>query len=328
MNTTIYGYRSDNVGVLKYTDKLCKNLANQEDISCEEPPKLMYPGMLNQVLLNGIKLRTISSDLIHICNQDDLATFLFPKSLDFVVTIHDLFRYTEGDLFLDGFRGEKIVKNLKRANKVIAISEFTKGQILDNTKVSKEDINVIYQGVDLDDLYPEEGEIEYEKYILHVGTEINRKNIQGLIDIFCIYKENNPKAKLIRVGEPSKKTKKHIEKLDLELGKDVIYEQNISIKRLRALYTNAEKLAFPSHAEGFGRPIVESLACETPVIAFDRNPMNEILPKKMLVNPDQKERFAQKLSKNYNINCRKIASKFNWEKTAEKTYNVYKEAKK
>ncbi|PSH02159.1 MAG: hypothetical protein BRC26_01980 [Nanohaloarchaea archaeon QH_8_44_6] len=104
----------------------------------------------------------------------------------------------------------------------------------------------------------------------------------------------------------------------------MIYESDITDEKLVALYSNAEKLLFPSHGEGFGRPMLESLACGTPVVAYDKRPMSEILPEDMLVDEDVEFMKKAVESKFEDEVCRGIAQKYTWNKTAEKTIMTYR----
>lgn len=323
----LFGYHQGHSGVCIYTEKLfhaLEDLDFEYEFELSEPSRKLKPQAMNQILLNTFSLRNQSSEIIHLTNQDDLGTLLPFSDVDnLFVTVHDLFRKTDPSAPLDEFRSSRYIKNIeKKADKVIAISEATKEQLIKHSEVEEERIEVIYQGVDTKKFQPQ-GEVEYDEYILHVGTEIPRKNVEGLITIFEKYKELNSDVKLIRVGEISETVKQKIDESSLEVGEDVIYEKDVSFNRLKALYTNAEKLAFPSHAEGFGRPIVEALACGTPVIAYDRKPMNEILPEEMLVEFEDESEFAEKLDMQVEINLRRIAKKFNWRKTARETAETY-----
>ncbi len=323
----LFGYHRQHSGVCIYTEKLfdaLKDLDTEYEFKLSEPGKKLKPQAMNQVLLNNFKLRNQESEIVHLTNQDDLGTlFPFPNVDNLVVTVHDLFRKTDPSAPLDEFRSSRYIRNIeKHADKVIAISEATKKQLIKASEVDKNKIEVIYQGVDTEEFKPQ-GEVEYNEYILHVGTEIPRKNVEGLINIFEKYREINSDTKLVRVGEMSEKVKQRIKNSGLRLGKDVVYEEDITFERLKALYTNAEKLTYPSHAEGFGRPIVEALACGTPVIAYDRKPMNKILPEEMLVDFEDENEFAEKLDMQIENDLRKIARKFNWKKTAQQTLDLY-----
>lgn len=313
-------------GVRVYSRELKQALEAEIDIQLESPRRWFRPEFLNKPLLNPWLYLRLDSSLLHVTNQDDMAVPFFPER-KLVVTIHDIFPHVEeyaGPVY--SAAAALYVRQIeKHADKIIAISEFTREQLLENTEIGRDRIEVIYQGVNLDKFSPDNGEIEHDNYYLHVGSEIPRKNIEGLIRIFSKIKEKDAEAKLLRVGEMSKEAKKGMEDQDLEEGEDVIYYSGISDDRLVALYSNAQKLLFPSHGEGFGRPMLESLACGTPVIAYNRKPMSEVLPEEMLCDGEEQEFVETALNLEISRDkCREIAEEYTWEKTARKTIEVYK----
>ena len=327
MNIGFYGEKEGYSGIEIYSRGLFESLDDLE-IDYVRPPSIAKPWLLNRLFLDYFKLRSLENDIVHVTSQDMLSGFVFPKVENLVVTVHDIFPY------LDGYSGpfyslmaRNYVRNIENnANRVIAISEATKEQLIENTDIESEKIEVVYQGIDLETFRPVKGETGYENYYLHVGHELDRKNMKGLIEIFDLIKKEDPDAKLVRVGNGDR-TRKLLENSSLAEGEDVFYEEDIDTEKLVKLYSNAEKLLFPSEAEGFGRPMIESLACGTPVIAFDRKPMNEVLPDSMLVEWKDNEGFAQKaVNKIYKSeSCREIAEEFTWERTARETKKVYRE---
>ncbi len=332
MNIGYLGSVKGHSGMEVYSKKLYTALRKEEiEITQKEPYRLLKPDFLNHLLLEPFHMKT-NEDLVHITNQDLFSGLILPEKPKKVVTVHDIFPY------LRGFSGpfyswmaKRYVHNLEKyADKIIAVSGFTKEQLLENTDVTESKIEVVYQGVDLKQFKPKKSESEFDRYYLHVGSELGRKNIPELIDLFEEIRENKQDAKLIRVGALSEDVRKHIEKSDLKLGEDIVYKTDISTQRLVELYSNAEKLLFPSKAEGFGRPMIESLACGTPVVAYNTKPMSEVLPKSMLVTLNSTEQFVEKsVSEQESAEeCRKIAEKFRWSKTAERTVKIYQEMKK
>jgi len=158
---TLYGYHSENSGVGMYTRKLSEALSNEVELEAVEPPRILKPRALNQMLLNFTKTRKLDSEITHITNQDDLGTVYMPDIDNLVVTVHDIFRYTDPDAVFDSWRSKRYLKNLEKADKIIAISKYTKEQIIERSEVEKEKIEVVYQGVDTEEFRPE-GDIEYE----------------------------------------------------------------------------------------------------------------------------------------------------------------------
>lgn len=317
-------------GVDVYSRNLYKELSNRTNLKHIKPKSFLKPNFLNKLFLNPLQLKKIKTDLIHLTSQDFLAGFFIGTKADkLVVTVHDIFPFLEGQSGpVYSWMAKRYIKNIKNhADKIIAVSNATKDQILKNTDIKPNKIKVIYEGVDSDVFKPVEADLGYGKYFLHVGSELKRKNIPGLMKIFKEIKEIESKVKLVRVGWLKRKTERLLKNLDLKLGEDVIYRESISTRSLVKLYSNAEKLLFPSLGEGFGLPILESLACGTPVIAFNKKPMSELLPKEMLCGKGNLEKFAKK-ALSYELSktkCREIAKRFSWEKTAKRTLGVYKD---
>ncbi|MBC5792914.1 MAG: glycosyltransferase family 4 protein [Nanohaloarchaea archaeon] len=321
MEITYVGSSTGYAGVEIYSQELKRELEKKDiEVNQVEPATKLKPHFLNHLLMNSRELG--SEGVVHVTNQDLMSGF-FMKKGKMVVTVHDIFPYLgySGPIYSQISRF--YVRNIERkADKIIAISEFTRDQLIENTDITDERIEVIYQGVDLETFCPKEGSPFEFDYFLHVGSEIDRKNIEGLIEIFSDIKEEKD-VKLVRVGNQKEETKNLIESKDLE--DDVIYVDNITTEKLVKIYSGAEKLLFPSEAEGFGRPMIESLACGTPVVAFDRSPMNEVLPEEMLVDWNDQERFVEKALESSDTDCRSIADNYSWERTAEETVEVYRQ---
>lgn len=313
-------------GVGIYTQELREALTKKDvELNFQETYSVLKPDFLNQVLLSSLLLDN-SSDIIHVTTQDIMSAYLLPSDLKIVVTVHDIFPYLDYSGKVYSWMAERYVKNIEeKADRVIAISEFTKEQLIENTRLEDSEIDVVYQGVDLETFSPQEKK-ENENYFLHVGSEIDRKNIEGLIEIFEGISKQEKDTKLIRVGKASEKTKKIIEGSDLTLGEDIVYKTDISEEKLVELYSGARKLLFPSHAEGFGRPIIESLACGTPVVAYNRKPMSEILPEKMMVEYKDQTTFIEKALSTEDNNPRAYTEDFTWDRTAEEVIKTYERA--
>jgi glycosyltransferase involved in cell wall biosynthesis len=93
--------------------------------------------------------------------------------------------------------------------------------------------------------------------------------------VFATLRRTNPELKLVLVGhleEPAKAVLRE----HPELSEAVIHCQAVNLDDLRALYSVASALLFPSWMEGFGWPVLEALACGCAVITTDRDPMQEV----------------------------------------------------
>lgn len=221
-----------------------------------------------------------------------------------VVTIHDLIflRYPNYYKFID-----RTIYQLKskfacnHADKIIAISQKTKDDIIEFYGISPEKIAVIYQSCDdsfkttLPANVKEEVRLKHQlptKYILSVGTIEERKNLLLLIKALP---QINSAYTLVVVGKETPYAtlvKKEIEKLGLQ--QRVIFLQNVPFKDLPAIYQLASAFIYPSLYEGFGIPIIEALYSSTPVIAAKGSCLEEAGgPYSKYIAPDNAQELAK-----------------------------------
>jgi glycosyltransferase involved in cell wall biosynthesis len=128
-------------------------------------------------------------------------------------------------------------------------------------------------------------------FVLHVGSNLRRKNREGVLRIFARCKEQW-NGLLVFAGEPLSDS---LQSLCRELGiTDRIVEvPNAESRILEALYNCATALLFPSTFEGFGWPIAEAHACGCPVLCVDREPMTDVAGAAALAHPvDDEAAFA------------------------------------
>jgi glycosyltransferase involved in cell wall biosynthesis len=204
-----------------------------------------------------------------------------------VVTCHDL------DLFLclldsavtrrsPPFKAmaRYVLRGLCKATRVTCDSDTTRNQLIAYGIVPAERLVTIRNGVHpscmpAPDLVADAeaarllgpiGEDAIE--ILHVGSTIPRKRIDVLVRVFASLREELPKARLIRVGGPL--TAAQAELVDgFSLREAVVELPFLDRSVLAAVYRRAALLLQPSEREGFGLPVIEALACGTPVVASD-----------------------------------------------------------
>lgn len=277
--------------------------------------------------------------------------YFIPNSLrcKLIVTIHDLmfFRYPE---FL---RPEWVVSlkkriyaSSKRADAVIAVSNFTKREITELLNIPEERIWVIYNGIASnfrpvnDKAKIEEMKSKYgvkSPYLLFVGNIEPKKNIETLIRAYVELRNSTIyKYSLLVVGKKAWHfpTVWHTVK-QLNVEKDVIFLDIVDSDDLPYLYSGAEVFIFPSLFEGFGIPVIEAMACGTPVVASNLTSLPEIAgDAAVLVDPLNVEEITGAI---YNVLSnselrRQLVKKglerakdFSWEKTARETLALYKE---
>ncbi|MCZ4222040.1 glycosyltransferase family 4 protein [Pedobacter rhodius] len=213
-----------------------------------------------------------------------------------VVTMHDLIflRFPKYYKFIDRKLYEwKSKSACKRADKIIAISEKTKADIIEFYGINPHKIEVIYQTCDpifkgsFQDSTLKRISLTYklpEKFILNVGTIEERKNLKLIVQALKYVDED---YKLVVIGKKTgyfKTVEKEIEKLGL--NKRVIFLQNIPFADLPGIYQLAKVFVYPSFYEGFGIPVIEALYSGTPTIAATGSCLEEAGgPDSIYVNP-------------------------------------------
>lgn len=231
---------------------------------------------------------------------------------------------------------------LKHARKVITVSQFTKDEIIATYKVNPDKIIVIHNGYNnllykpLDnkakikmvlDKYGLEGD-----YFLYVGRLEKKKNISALIEAFAIMRENNKeiKTKLVLIGHAGfgyDELKYVIE--EFNLNNDVIMLGWVEEADMTYIYNAAKAFVFPSRHEGFGIPVIQSLACGVPTVVSDIPVLREVAEDAVLYfDKDDKYDMAAKLKqivvdedlrRNLIKKGLERAKNFSWKKCAAET---------
>ncbi|MDQ4078327.1 MAG: glycosyltransferase family 4 protein, partial [Chloroflexota bacterium] len=171
-------------------------------------------------------------------------------------------------------------------------------------------------------------------YALFVGTIEPRKNLVSLLKAFRITRERHPNLKLVLAGKKGwlyEEVFQTLHKLGLE--SEVIRLGFVPDEDLPALYSAARYFVYPSLYEGFGLPVLEALACGTPVICSDRSSLPEVAgDAAILVAPDEIGALVQAMERvlidstlRQAMRERGIeqARRFSWERAAKETLALY-----
>lgn len=237
-----------------------------------------------------------------------------PKPIKKVVTIHDLIfvRYPQYYSFFDRkIHFWKFKKAADTADKIIAISEQTKRDIIEYLKVPESKIEVIYQGChhafkeqqspELMEAVKEKFKLP-ERFVLNVGTIEDRKNLLNVVKAI-----SGTEISLVVVGRKTKyyqKIESFLKKNKME--KQVLFLEGVSMDELACLYKLADIFVYPSFFEGFGIPVIEALFSKTVVVTSNTSCLPEAGGKdSVYVNPDNDLDIRAKL-------------KFLWENESER----------
>jgi len=270
-------------------------------------------------------------DLFHPTFYD--AYFLDVLKKPYVVTVHDLIEFKYKDSFfkhsLNRPHMERVIRN---ANRIIAISENTKEDLLDTFNLNPEIIDVVYHG--FNDTHKRKKTNHFGKYILFVGDRGSYKNFVGLVGAISGLLNRNKGLKLVCVGKPFIP-----EELDLFTQLNIseqLFALNVKEATLNELYSHALVFVYPSLYEGFGMPILEAFSNNCPVCLSDASCFPEIAgDAAAYFDPSDKgsmaeciekvifdKEVADKLRKAGNIRLKD----FSWQKTSEMTFKTYQKA--
>lgn len=225
-------------------------------------------------------------------------------------------------------------KMCRRADMVLTPSENTKRDIVREWGIESDKVEVLRPGLcshikEKGVRSKEEILSKYslpEKYILYLGTIEPRKNILGIVSAYKKSSLLDDGYMLIIAGASGWKNEGVFESAKKIAGVKCIGYVDDEDKT--ALYKNADLFVFPSLYEGFGLPVLEALACDTPVITSDRSSLSEIFGDyAYLVNPNNIGEISGAMKKilSGKLEFEKInLENFDWNKTAEKFLDLTK----
>lgn len=265
------------------------------------------------------------------------------KKTKVVVTVHDVgFKrfprlYKKIQVLYHDLTMRKI---RNRADLILTISEFSKKEIINLYKVDPEKIQAVYPGYDREKYFFQKNKGILEKYkiaepyLLYIGRLETKKNILNIIRSFIRVKNRFPDLKLVLAGSGGDlfgKIRKIIkqDKVDSEVSLPGYIEE----PDLPAIISHAEVFLFPTLYEGFGLPIIQALACQTPVLASDLDPHREVGGEAAVyADPSSPQALAQGIIQI--LSSEKIrrelkekgliqAKRFSWEKTASRIWEIF-----
>ena len=245
---------------------------------------------------------------------------------------------------------------MRRAVKILAVSNFTKDDIVEQFGLPAEKIAVIYEGVanlskgndslfvkKMDDFDTLEKLNIAGQFILYVGNAYPHKNLEQLLNVFADFHKANPEIKLVLVGRHDyfynrlQNSARALALFSDDKNKDsVIFPGYVPDVELEILYKKALFYIFPSAYEGFGLPPLEAMAKSCPVLSSNQSSMPEILGAAAhYFDPSDAVDFLQKMNElKDNNDLRRdlvarglqLIKKYNWWECASATLAIYQEA--
>jgi glycosyltransferase involved in cell wall biosynthesis len=251
-----------------------------------------------------------------------------------VATFHDLF-VMSGEYSMPDFRARFTTQArdaAARADAIIAVSEFTKSQVVALLGVQASKVRVVRHGVRSLAYPPRAGQAR-EKVVLNVGAIQKRKNVARLVEAF---ETLNADWRLALAGSFGYGADEIRARIESSPARDRISVLGyVDPDELAAWYARAAIFAFPSLDEGFGMPVLEAMAGGAPVLTSDRSALPEVAgDAALLVNPEDTQALAQalrNLAENDDLRRELVerglarARLFTWERAVRETWEVYRE---
>jgi glycosyltransferase involved in cell wall biosynthesis len=241
-----------------------------------------------------------------------------------VVTFHDLavLRHPEAfNRWTRRYSALMLPRVARGAAAIVAVSEFTKRELVELLAVPAEKVRVIPNAVAAP--FRREGPASEGDYVLAVSTLEPRKNLHTLADAFRRAKLDDCELRLVGARGWG----------DVDVNGDrVRYLGFVSDEELASLYRGARCVAYVSHYEGFGLPVLEALACGAAVVAADLPPIREFVDEAAItVDPADPDSIAagleQAVARHDELSAQgpDAAAPYEWGRTAAETLALYRE---
>jgi glycosyltransferase involved in cell wall biosynthesis len=305
----------------------------------------LIPKFLRKKILKKTKRKNIRNTKKALRAQDFdifVPTYYTPYFLDpigdkpFVLTVYDMIheifpQYFTRDLFTS--KNKKLL--MEKATKIIAISESTKQDIIKiypHIDASKIEVVYLSHSIKTGDT----AKLDLPKnYILFVGNRSIYKNFIFFLNAVAPLLKANPDLYVVAAG--GNKFNADEQQLIKELGvSKQLIQQNFEDNQLASYYSNAKCFVFASEYEGFGIPVLESMACGCPVVLANHSSFPEVAGDagvyfELNNAEDLKNKVAslvenEALRSEYSRKGLEQVQKFNWKRTAEECLKVYQKA--
>ena len=260
-----------------------------------------------------------------------------------VATIHDLIFLIQPEGSVDHVRLARYAPDFaRRCRRIIAVSEYTKRDIVERLGIAPERIDIVYWGFDREMFRPAR---DYEAlaqrlksllrfdgpYFLAVSCSTQRKNTPRMLRAYARLVRHNPRHHLVVVWDPPPELRN--EYSQGMLASHIHFLPKQSESALRDLYCGATACIYPSLYEGFGLPVLEAMACGTPVITSQCSSLPEVGgDAAVYIDPHDVDSILEAMQQFENdiisknslseISLRQ-ASQFSWERCARETLAVY-----
>jgi glycosyltransferase involved in cell wall biosynthesis len=298
-------------------------------------------------------VRRLDCDVVHIPHL-----YWIPRGLGcpYILTVHDLLEHMYGSRDASSLRRSLHFyltrRVLRKAARVIAVSQFTKNEIEKLLAVPDARIEVVYNAIDERFLHGHATEADREliarryqvnhPFILYAGAIRPHKNVVRIIEAFSSLKselqkeQQFPDLKLIIIGDDLS-SHPRLRRTVVRSGvqNDVRFLGFVPIEVLRIFYDVAKIFVFPSLYEGFGLPPLEAMAHGTPVVASNTSSLPEVVGNAaLLVNPEnvfeirrglQRALLDPVLRERMKQRGYEQAQRFSWTSSVSRILEIYRE---
>lgn len=257
-----------------------------------------------------------------------------------VTTVHDVVPLQWPGLYLQtGLVHRLLFRAVRRAAAIVCPSSATRVDLLLHLEVDPDRVHVVPDAADqrfrpADPLVARHRFGLEGPYLLYVGSlDDPRKDTRGLVDGFVAWSREEDRSETLVLAGPAGDTTGELEDRARRAGARVVFAGFVPDADLPSLYSGASCLVSASRYEGFGLPILEALACGTPVVAFAAGAIPETAgPGALLVPPGDGVALMRAVAhvcdeaetaERLGGDGRRHAGRFSWRRTAELTWDVY-----
>jgi glycosyltransferase involved in cell wall biosynthesis len=231
----------------------------------------------------------------------------------------------------------------RRAAHIFTVSEYSKLQIVEHLGVAPDKISVVYNGVG-QDFHP--GNVEESRsaiaarfgvetpYLLYVGNLKPHKNVEALLEAYAEIFRDRPHDCAVVLAGADLAGEERLRMLAARLHISPLFISDANAEEIAHLYRAAEALVQPSFEEGFGLPVIEAMACGTPVVCSNAASLPEIAGDAVLFfDPRDRHQLVEALntllsstSLQLSLRAKGIAraARYTWRETANRHVEVYR----
>lgn len=251
--------------------RLCKEVVNYlpGEVNISFVSSSMGLGNMLTPLMLGNEIRKTKPEVFY------SPSFMPPLALStpYIFTVHDLMHLFYYSKMHRIYYQQVIGRLAKKAKKIITVSQFSKGQLVDIMGLDPDLIRVIYNGVDPSFALNQEKYVMERPYLLYVGNRRKNKNLAAMLVAFA--QADIPKDFVfLLTGNPSPELIVLLSKL--KITSRVRFLGFVKETELPKLYKGAYVTMFVSLMEGFGLPVIESMASGTPVLTSSESSLPEV----------------------------------------------------